>query len=347
MKGYLPRIYLFIVLIVLIAIASLIFSRPPRQTNQDLIPLKIGYNVENLNNASLIIALEEEYLQKRGISPQIVPLKSGREVMQALAANQIDIGIGGFINFMPAIAKGAPIKVLTTIVSSPSFLFVRPDNGLQNFNDLLGKRVALTVGGTNDLFFRLALSRENIDSSQIEFVDIDKSFLATALVTKEAVEAVVASEQDMALIIKSGAIIFPAWTAKGYGHEVQPRNSIMVNTAWLDNHEEIIENFLAALSDAHRLLVANPLSAAEIVAKNIKTNSDGAIIHDPENIVKQWQNREMVNTIWQDPSLLMQLVDKASEMGIVTKKLNMTDVYDLRFNAKLIKDQQEIYGQTP
>lgn len=340
------KIYLFIGLVVLLVGGWLIVALKPKNIGSNFMPVRIGYNTESIANASIIVAYEKGYFQKHGISPQMVPLKSGREVMQALAADQVDLGIGSITNFMQAMAKGAPIRIIAASASSPSFIFIRPNENLSKFTDLYGKNVLVNASGINDLFFRLAMNEENIDLNKMQFADIERAYQVIALMEKKAVDAVIVSEQDAEVLIKAGAVILPEWETKGYAKRFLPRNSVVINTGFLNRQETAVENFLNAIADAHRLINGHPTEAADILSKHIKDGSGGAVIRLPEEIAGQWKNKEVINMIWQDPAITMELVKKARELGIIDKELALQDVYDLRFENKLTAAQKEIYGET-
>jgi len=340
------KIYLIIGLIILVLLGCLILVHKPREVDSSLTSVRIGYNTESLTNASIIIAYEQGYFQEYGLSPQMIPLKSGREVMQALAAGQVDIGIGGFPNFMQAMVKGAPLRFIAASASSPSYVFVRPNENLNKLTDLYGKIISVSTSGVNDLVFRTVMDEEKIDTEKMEFADIERSYLIAALINKKAVDATVVSEQDTNMLLNAGAVLLPEWVEKGYDQETVPRNSIVANSGFLNQQETAAENFLNALIDAHRLIKEAPEEAAELLSEHIKAGSGGAVVRLPADIVKQWKNGEITNMIWQDPNITMELVRKAEEIGIIERELSLEEVFDLRFADKLKTAQTEIYGTT-
>jgi len=339
------KIYLICGLIILFIGSYLIFAQKPNNGNSDLAPVRIGYNTESVTNASIIIAYENGYFQKYGIFPEMIPLKSGREVMQAMAASQVDIGLGSFTNFMQAMVKDAPMRIIAASASSPSFIFVRPNENLNKFTDLYGKNIIVSPSGINDLFFQTVMGKENIDLNKMQLVDIERAYQTIALMNKKAVDAVVVSEQDAEALIKAGAVILPEWEAKGYTEQFLPRNSLVINTEFLNQQELVVEHFLNAIADAHRLINSKPIEAANILSKHIKDGSAGAVIRSSEEIARQWESKEVINMIWQDPSVTMELAKKANELGAIDKELTTEDVFDLRFEDKLKAAQKEIYGQ--
>lgn len=339
------KIYLLIGLVVLLIGGYFIFVQKPKDISPNLVPIRIGYNAESVANIPIIVAYKKSYFQKHGVLPKIVLLKSAREVVQALAADQIDMGIGGIANFLQAMAKGAPIRYLTAFASSPSFIFVRPNENLNKISDLNGKTISATLNGINELVFRVALKKENIDVNGIKFTDIPRDYLVAALIEKKVIDAALGSQQDKEIMLKAGAIVLPEWEVKGYTEKSEPRNWITVNTDFLNKQEQAVEGFMEAMVDASRFVNDNPEEAAGFLSKYIQEISDGAIVYSPENIVKQWKNKEIINMIWQDPGITMELVEKAKEIGAIDKELTTQDVYDLRFENKLKAAQKEIYGE--
>jgi len=340
------KIYFLIGLIVLLIIGYFIFIREPKNTDLSLTPVRIGYNTESISNSVIMIAYEKGYFQKHGIDPKLLPLKGGSEVMMAFVANQIDFGSGNFTNFMKAISNGVPIKSITALVSSPQTLVVRPNENINNFSDLYGKVVAGGGSGGSGLVFQSVMAKENIDVSKMQFTEMDAGQYPLALITKKAIDAVVTMNKDAERLLSLGAIILPEWEEKGYNKQLDPRGSLFVRSEFINQQESIVDGFLNAIIDANRFIKESPMEAAELVSKHIDNGSLGAIVYSPESIAKQWGNGEMVNTIWQDPQIIVKLAKKAKELGMVDKELSLEDAYDLRFQDKLIAAQKEIYGET-
>lgn len=313
--------------------------------NPDVDQIRIGYNAESVTNASIIVAYEKGYFEKHGVSPKMVALKGGSEVSLALIANQIDLGTGGITNFMPAMAKGAPLRYVAACASSPSLVFVRPNENMNNFTDFYDKIIAVNSNGINDLIFRTAMSQENINVGKMKFASIESPYVLSALMDKKAVDAVIIAKQDAGMFIEAGAILLSEWETKGYFNKAEPRTTIVANAAFLDQQQPVVEKFLNALIDAHRFMNDNPMEAAELIVKHIEKGSNGAIVHSAEEVVAQWKSGEITNMIWQNPDVTMKLAKKAKEIGAIDKELTLSDVYDLRFENKLSVAQKEIYGQ--
>lgn len=333
---------LFIGLVIVVGLAVMrVFQNSENKTAKTTV--RIAYNNTSLTNASLIIAYEKKYFEEVGVDPKLVPLKGGKEVAQAISAKQADFGLGGLTNVMPLLEKGAPIRFIAASASSPSYVFVRPDNQVKKFTDLYGKTVSVSALGINDLIFRTAMAAEGIDTSKMKFEDVNRDIQVLALTQQKVVDAVVVSEQDAEGFLKAGAVLMSEWQEKGYSTKAEPRNTVIVDTDYLKDNEKAAEKVLDALIKSHRLMKNNPEEAARVLADHIKKSTDGAVTHSVENIVEQWSTGKTANMIWQDPEITLQLAKKAKEIGSSKKDMVITDIFDLRFKEKLEKAQRDIY----
>lgn len=318
---------------------------PEEEKTQNLSEIKIAYSTESLQGASIVIAFEKKYFEKYDLSPKMIPLKGGREVVQAMISGQAEFGTATIVNFVPAMAKDAPIRIIAGPVSSPAYVLVRPNENIKSFTDLYGKTIAVPPKGANELALKVVLSEENVDVSKIKLLNIEKTYNMSALFGTKEADAVVVSEQDVEQLMKKGAIILPAWEEKGYLKNMPPRNFIAANEDFINQHEDIVRRFLEACIDAERLIKNNPQEAAEILAEHTKKESGGAVNYEAADILEKWQNKTIVNALWQDPSVAMRFVEKAKEVGIIDKELTQSQAFDTRFRDMLEAAQNEIYGE--
>ena len=97
---------------------------------------------------------------KNGLDPQFKEFKTGIELFTAMADGSIDmLTTGAVISNFPARGKGK-MFLANSIEFATAQLWVREDQGIKQFSDLRGKRVATTAGTTAHVFLDNAL-REN------------------------------------------------------------------------------------------------------------------------------------------------------------------------------------------
>jgi ABC-type nitrate/sulfonate/bicarbonate transport system substrate-binding protein len=333
--------YFYILGAIAVIIAAYLVFAPEGDPKENRI--RIAYNAQSITNAAIVLAYENGYFEKNGLSVEMIPLKGGKEVVQALVAGQADTGMAAFPNCMTVLERGAPIRYIAASVSSPNYIFVRPGE-LKTFTDLYGKLVSVGKNGIGDLTFRAAMEDENIDISRMEFTSIDREFIVAALMEKKVVDAMIVSEQDAETLKSAGAIVLEEWSDKGYDRDAYPRNAMAINTDFLNEHGKVSEKFIDSYIEAHRFIKNEPERAAQIIANHVRTVSGGAVLREPGDISSQWKSKTMENMVWQNPDITMQLAKQAWRMKLMERELQLSDVYDLRFQEKLEQAQREIYG---
>lgn len=306
--------------------------------------VRIGYNTQSLSHAAVLIAIAQGYFTRHGVTAKPTPLRDGNEVLLALLSNQIDIGLAGFSDLVPAIMRGSALKVVTVASSSPTYVFVRPD-GPKTLEDLHGKILAGAQGGWNDVIVRAALRGAHVDATTVRFVEVPRPFRVAALLRRR-VDAVVVSAQDVPRFERAGAVPLAAWIRDGYVKRMIPRAPVIVNPHFVAEHEAVVRRFLEAYCDAHRLIRSRPETAADVFVKQVSRETTGAVTMDRDAIVHLWQSGMITNSVWLDPAGGMDLVHEGQLTGIVPSgTIRSSDLYDFRFRDYLIGMQKEIYGR--
>lgn len=337
------KFFYLILILFLVALVAFVVVKQLHQTRSDISTIRVGYNMDSLNYAPFVVALENGSFSDHKILVVAIPLKSGSEVKQALAAGQIDVGLGGAANFFIPIAKGAPIKIISPMTSTPSYLVVRPDNKITAFSDLVGKTIAVGPGGTSDYSIRVALLKENIDAEKINFVDIDKSYRPIALMNKKVVDAAPISEQEWAKYLEAGAVVMKEWESKGYSDYPTPRTVIAVNEDFKSSHPDQMEKFIDALIDGHRFIKDHQVESAQLVSANIKKESGDAVAYSADDIIAIWNNGKIEYQLWYDPVVLADMSVIAVDIGDIKAGLSVDQLFDFSYKDKLQDAQTEIY----
>lgn len=114
------------------------------------------------------------YLQKFGVTPNILNVTDGSRVIAALIGGSGDIcGGSGFSGVFPAIEKGAKIKIVAGVMMRPqnTIFSRRPD--IVSCKDLVGKTVG--VGPLGALLHQLAVAaliKNGVDYTKVNFHNV-------------------------------------------------------------------------------------------------------------------------------------------------------------------------------
>ena len=88
-------------------------------------------------------------LKKHGYDAVLTPLPLGRELKEALAADQADVIFTSEANFIVLLGQGVPCRAIGTFGSMGEMgLVVKPDSAIRKISDLKGKKIA-TIFGTS------------------------------------------------------------------------------------------------------------------------------------------------------------------------------------------------------
>ena len=339
------KLFIYIAGIVLLTITAVIISMTFSETTPKTI--RLGYSIqEAIGNSPLIVAKEKGFFSDEGINVEMVPLKNGGEIAQALSSGSLDMGAVGMTNLLVPVSKGAPIKVIAPLALFPVDFFTRPGE-INTFKDLLGKRIASRPGGNADFVVRHFLKQENIDLTKIEFVDIDRAFRPIALMERNIIDAAAAVSYDTTAFTNSGAVIMKEWEQKGYSTVTSPSSAvatnIAVNTNYLKANDSLVEKFLEAYIKGHEYIQENQNDCASVVEKHVTLKSDGAFTYTTGDILRLWNKQKNMYQLWYEPETMIELFDAAKEMLVIERIPSVDEFYDQRFKTQLVTKHRELY----
>lgn len=311
--------------------------------------IKIGYSVqESIPVAPLIIAYEKDFFQKEGLVVQMIPLKNGGEIAQALASGSLDVGALGMSSLLVPISKGAPVVVIAPISLFSVDFYVRP-NEINIFKELVGKRIASRPGGSADFVIRYVLRKEGVDVKQIKFIDVDRAFRPVALMQRDVVDGAAVVSYDTTAFTESGAVLMKEWNEKGYNAvtsiDTAVGFNVAVNTNYLETHENTIEKFITAYIEGHRYIQTNRSDAALILGEHTTRESSGAFTYTTDDVLGLWNKQKNTYQLWYSPEALQGLFDIAKNTSAIDYIPTVTEYYNQQFKGLLKAEQQQIYGQ--
>ena len=304
--------------------------------------IRIGYNAQSVNYGPIMVAHEKGFFEIGGVDIELVPLKSGKEVRQCLAAGQIDLGAACPTDFFPLVAAGAPIAIIAPLTVSNTSVFVRPGSGIETFADFEGKRVEGGRGGHSEFVFRSALKKEGVDVSKIEFVHVGNIYRGMALMVKKVIDVAPLSFYGANDLQESGAVVHREWLEKGYADQYWLNKAIGINRRFLRERAAEVEPFIDAMIQAQRYMVDNREESAAILARRIKTSSEGAKEFQAAEILQIWDSG-VHYVLWYDPSIYTELSRTLFENGMLKREVRPDEIYDPRFEDTLRSAHIDIY----
>lgn len=335
--------------IILLVVAGLIIRKPLLSQKDDkVIKIGAGATIAGLPSAPIIIAQEKGFFSKHGLKTEMILLKSGGEVKQALATGSIDVGSMAIADFLIANAKNAPVKMLALESLTSLYLFVNPNSNIATFSDLNNKTIAARPDGSAALVLRFISGKENFDFNSLKFIQLEEIYYPIALMEKKTVDAIPDIPDVEKMMKEAGAVIHRQWEENGYTKVSSPgatiTASIAANTDFMSKNPKAIEPFVEAYIEGHRFIKDNPNEAAALLSQYFNKVSAGAITLSKEEIKKSWEDGNLEYALWYDNNNLVEISEIANKTGLIERAPTLEEMLDTRFQEKLKSAQSEVYG---
>ncbi len=215
----------------------------------------------------VIVALEKGFFAGEELAAEFVPFRGGPDLLKAVMAGEILLGITGSTDILVFREAGAPIKMLATHTNGNHFtLNVVPEIG--RVADLKGKAIGVTrAGATTWIFARMLIKKEGWDP--------DKDVEVVGLGGLDAQLAALARKEIAAYV----------WGDGGAVTELQGKSKVLlrldaVTGRWISQIQfasedtiarspDLVRKSMRALFRALKLMRENPKEAALLCSKKL------------------------------------------------------------------------------
>ena len=125
--------------------------------------ITIGIAVPGATYLPVYLAVDDGLLAKEGLQPELVEFRGGADLIKALVAGSVDVGIVGLAEVTAGIDAGQPLKAFYGGFNVPDFDWYATGS-VKTWAQAKGKRIGVTqYGTTTDFLTRYALSSQGID----------------------------------------------------------------------------------------------------------------------------------------------------------------------------------------
>ncbi|MEK7714695.1 MAG: ABC transporter substrate-binding protein [candidate division NC10 bacterium] len=215
----------------------------------------------------VIVALERGFFKSEGLAVDFVPFRGGPDLLKAVMAGEILVGITGSTDILVFREAGSPVKMIATHTEGNHFtLNVAADVG--KVADLKGKAIGVTrIGATTWVFARMLAKKEGWNP--------DKDVQVVGLGGLDAQLAALARKEIAAYV----------WGDGGAVTELQGKSKVLlrldaVTPKWISQIQYASEDGIRKQADAIRkaqramfkalkLMRDTPKEAAEICSKKL------------------------------------------------------------------------------
>lgn len=235
---------------------------------QDRVKVKFGV-LTTASQAAFYVGARKGIFAKYGFDVEVLPLQTGVQANQALAAGQVDWSGGGVESTVVAWATGLPFKAYSMYAKGGDSyaIMVRKDANIASAKDLKGKKIAVPQGtapaqGLNQVLKEAGLPRDAVMRVNANYGNMGQMLIAGS------VEAMAGLEPFLTLTEEK--MEGKASILMRLGKYVQGGGLFLISDKWAAANPTKIADAVAALWEAQQWVRKNPKEAAAIEAEFLK-----------------------------------------------------------------------------
>ncbi len=243
---------------------------PVRQVAAQGPAVKIGSAV--LGDYALVtptlVALEKGFFRAQGVTAEFQPLRGGPDLVKAIVAGQLHIGVTGATDVPVFRATGAPIRFIASEVDGNHFTFnVAPAIG--RLADLKGKSIGVTRVGATTWVFAMMLAKQQgwVPEKDLTVVGLGGLDAQLAALARGEIAAYVWGDggavtelQGKSKILLRFDTVTPKWISQAY----------YATDDYIKGNKDAIQRTLNALFQGTRFMLENTREAAAIATKTLQ-----------------------------------------------------------------------------
>ena len=217
-------------------------------------------------NAGFAAAVAEGFYKDAGLNVTLVQGNGSGNTAQLVASGRSQIAYADAVAVSQLIAKGAPMKVVSTIYqSTPNELMALQKTGIKSVKDLAGKKVGVPSGSSQTTMLPLFLKANNLKESDINMINMPPTSMVPALLQGQ-VDAILGSMDAYQIQAEAQGAQLDTYRFADYGVPTVS-TSIFVNEAYLKANPDVVRKFIAASLKGWSFALDNPQKAV----KDLKT----------------------------------------------------------------------------
>lgn len=217
-------------------------------------------------NAGFASALAQGYYKDAGLDVTIVQGNGSGNTTQLVASGRAYLAYADAVAIMQLIAKGAPMKVISTIYqSNPNAVMSLKKTGIKSIKDLAGKKVGVPSGSSQTTMLPLLLKANNLKESDINMIDMPVASMVPALLQGQ-VDAILGSIDAYQIQAESQGAQLDVWRFADYGVPTVS-TSMFASNDYLKNNPDVVRKFVAASLKGWSFAINNPEQSIKDVKK--------------------------------------------------------------------------------
>ena len=164
-------ILILILIIILIIVAVVNFYNKQQKTELDKVYVRLKW-IYQAQFAGFFTAEQKGFYREQGIDVILTPGGAESPSIQMVAGGGEQFGVTGMSQLMEARAKGVPVVALAVIYRKNPLIWFSVNEDVNSAEDLVGRKVGVTIGSNSDILFKAMLKKAGIDIEKVERVPV-------------------------------------------------------------------------------------------------------------------------------------------------------------------------------
>ena len=217
-------------------------------------------------NAGFAAAVAEGYYKAEGLDVTVVQGNGSANTAQLVANGRSQLAYADAVSVMQLIAKGAPMKIVSTIYqSNPNAVMSLKKTGIKSVKALAGKKVGVPSGSSQTTMLPLLLKANDLKESDVNMIDMPVASMVPALLQGQ-VDAVLGSIDAYQIQAEAQGAQLDVYRFADYGVPTVS-TSIFASNDYLKSHPEVVKKFIAASLKGWSFALDHPAEAVKDLKK--------------------------------------------------------------------------------
>ncbi|WP_442048715.1 ABC transporter substrate-binding protein [Paenibacillus sp. 2TAB19] len=297
-------------------------------------PVKVRFALDTAAGGSLQFRVAEEQglFDKYGIDAEIANFAYGIDTINAMLVERSDTGTAADYALLNSLSKG-DFKVVSTLTretenQAAATVLIAKGDDINEPKDLVGKKLGVAKGTVYEYIWYKFLENEGINPDDIKFVPYSTPDEALIGVQKGQIDAVWAASIfiDKFLALDGAKKIADLSSA-----EANISSYFVLQTKFIEEHPEAVENILKAVSEAIGYVEGHKEETAELAFKELKLPKEG-VLKDLEQLTytigftqEDFAHLEEMKQFIKDKGILQQDFDLKTKLSLEPLKQAFPD----------------------
>ena len=208
-------------------------------------------------NAGFAAAVQQGYYKAAGLDVKVVEGNGSGNTAQLVASNRSQIAYADAVAVSQLIAKGAPMKVLSTVYqSNPNAVLALKKTGIKSIKDLTGRKVGVPSGSSQTTMLPLFLKANGLKESDVNLINMPPTSMVPSLLQGQ-VDAILGSIDAYQIQLESQGAELDVYRFADYGVPTVS-TSIFASNDYIKDNPEVVKKFIAASLKGWSFALDNP-----------------------------------------------------------------------------------------